>query len=56
MKFITNFGLYLIVFMTIWVVTLLFESNASFYSWIVAIAVSVSFALTNNRNKGKHDD
>ena len=56
MKFITNFCLCLIFFMTSWVVTLLFASNASFYPWIVAIAVSVSCALTNNRNKGKHDD
>ena len=56
MKFIGNFCLCLIFFMTSWVVTLLFASNASIYSWCAAIAVSVSYALFINRNKGKHDE
>ena len=56
MKFIGNFCLCLIGFMTIWVVTLIFASNASIYSWGATIAVSVSFALLNNQYKGKHDE
>ena len=56
MKFISNFFLYLIAFMATSVVTLSFVSNANIYSFGVAIAVSVSYALFNNKHKGKHDE
>ena len=55
MKFISDFCLCFIGFATIWVVTLLFASNASIYSWGAAIAVSAAGALIINRNEGKHD-
>ena len=56
MKFISNLFLCLIAFMATWVVTLLFVSNASIYSWGSAIAISVAYALISNRHDGKHDE
>ena len=56
MKFISNFCLCLIFFMTIWSVTLVFVSNASIYSWVAMIAVSVASALIINHYDGKHDE
>lgn len=56
MKFIINLYWCLIFFMTIWVVTLLFVSNASIYSWGAAIAVSIAYALISNQHGGKHDE
>ena len=56
MKFIGNLFLCLIAFMATWVVTLLFVSNASIYSWGAAIAVSVTYALISNQYDGKHDE
>ena len=57
MKFINNFSLYLIgIAIGLTIGSVLFESNVSIFTWLVAIAVSVSYALTNNRNKGKHDE
>ena len=44
MKFIENFCLCLIVFMTIWAVGMLFTSGASVYSWIVVILLAVVHA------------
>ena len=55
MKFIGNLCVCLIFFMTFWVVTLLFVSNASIYSWGAAIAVSAAGALIINHYDGKHD-
>lgn len=56
MKFIVNLCLYFAVFATIWVVTLLFVSNASIYSWGAAIAIYVAYALISNQYDGKHDE
>lgn len=56
MKFISNLYLCLIVFMTIWAVTLVFVSKASIYSWGASIAVSISCALIINHYDGKHDE
>ena len=56
MKFISNFYFGLIFFMIIWSGTLVFVNNASIYSWVAAIAVSVSCALIINHYDGKHDE
>ena len=56
MKFITDFCLYFAVYTTFWVVSTVFMSNASIYSWGAAIATSVSCALIINHYDGKHDE
>ena len=56
MKFIGNFCLCLIFFMTIWVVGMLFTSGASVYSWILVILLAATTTFTNDRNEGKHDE
>lgn len=56
MKFISNFCLYLIVIVTIWVASALFVSCASIVSWGLAIALAAVCALTNKTNGGKHDE
>ena len=56
MKFISNFCLYLIGVVTILVIGALFESNASFLTWVVLIGFGVVYALTNNHYHGKHDE
>ena len=55
MKFIRNFCLYFAGFVTIWSVTLVFMSNASVYSWIVAILLAIITALFSIHYDGKHD-
>ena len=55
MKFISNLLLYFAVFATFWVVSLVFVSNASIYSWIVAIGLAIVTALISNHYNGKHD-
>ena len=55
MKFISNFCLYLIGVVTILVIGALFESNASFLTWVVLIGFGVVYALINETHKGKHD-
>ena len=55
MKFITDFCLYFAVCATFWVVSTVFMSNASIYSWGAAIAVSIYCALIINHYNGKHD-
>ena len=56
MKFRTDFCLYFAVYTTFWVVSTVFVSNASIYSWIAAIAASASGALIINHYDGKHDE
>ena len=55
MKFISNFCLYFAVYATFWVVSTVFMSNASIYSWIVAILLAIVTALISNHYDGKHD-
>ena len=55
MKFIGNFCLYFAVYATFWVVTLVFVSNASIYSWVATIALSIITALISIHYDGKHD-
>ena len=55
MKFITGFCLYFAVYATFWVVSTVFMSNASIYSWIVAVLLAVITALISNHYDGKHD-
>ena len=55
MKFISNFCLYFAVYATFWVVSLVFMSNASIYSWIAAIGLAIITALISNHYDGKHD-
>ena len=56
MKFISNLLLYFAVFATFWVVSLVFVSNASIYSWLAVITLSIVTALISNHYDGKHDD
>ena len=56
MKFITDFCLYFAVYATFWVVSTVFMSNASIYSWIVAVLLAIITALIINHYDGKHDD
>ena len=56
MKFIGNFFLCLIFFMTIWSVALVFVGNADIYSWLAVIALSIVIALISNKYGGKHDE
>ena len=56
MKFIGNFCLCLIFFMTILVVGMLFTSGASVYSWIVVILLAVVHAYIIKLDIGKHDE
>lgn len=56
MKFISNLYLCLIVFMTIWSVTLVFMNNASIYSWGAVIGLAIVSALISNKYHGKHDE
>ena len=60
MKFITDFCLYFAVYATFWVVTLVFMSRASIYSWILAILLAILLAtaisLISNKYHGKHDE
>ena len=55
MKFITDFCLYFAVYATFWVVSTVFMSNASIYSWIVAVGLAIVTALISNHYDGKHD-
>ena len=55
MKFITDFCLYFAVYATFWVVSTVFMSNASIYSWIVAVLLAVVTALISNHYDGKND-
>ena len=55
MKFISDFCLYFAVYATFWVVSTVFMSNASIYSWIVAILLAIITALISNHYNGKHD-
>ena len=56
MKFISDLCLYFAIFATFWVVSLVFMSNASIYSWIAVIALSIVIALISNHYDSKHDD
>ena len=56
MKFISNFCLYFAVFATFWVVSTVFMSNASIYSWGAAIGLAIVTALIINHYDGKHDE
>lgn len=56
MKFITDFCLYLIWFVSFWVVTLVFVSNANIYSWVAVIGLAIVSALISNKYHGKHDE
>ena len=56
MKFISNLLLYFAVFATFWVVSLVFVSKASIYSWLAVITLSIATALISNHYHGKHDD
>ena len=55
MKFITDFCLYFAVYATFWVVSTVFMSNASIYSWGAAIGLAIVTALISNHYDGKHD-
>ena len=56
MKFITDFCLYLAVFTTFWVVTLVFMDKASIYSWLAVMELSIIATLISNKYGGKHDE
>ena len=56
MKFISNFCLYFAVFATFWVVSTVFMSNASIYSWVAVIGLAIVSALISNKYHGKHDE
>ena len=56
MKFISNFCLYLIWFVSIWTVTLVFMSNANIYSWGAVISLAIVTALISNKHHGKHEE
>ena len=56
MKFITDFCLYFAVYATFWVVSTVFMSNASIYSWGAAIGLAIVTALIINHYDGKHDE
>ena len=56
MKFISNFCLYFAVYATFWVVSTVFMSNASIYSWIVAVLLAIAISLISNKYHGKHDE
>ena len=56
MKFISDFCLYFAVFATFWVVTLVFMNNASIYSLVSVIALSIVITLISNHYDGKHDE
>ena len=57
MKFISNFCLYLIgIVIGLTTGSVLFESNVSIYSWIVAILLAIITALFSIHYDGKHDD
>ena len=55
MKFISNFLLYFAVYTTFWVVSTVFMSNASIYSWGAVIGPSIATALISNHYNSKHD-
>lgn len=55
MKFISNFCLYFAVYTTFWVVSTVFVSNASIYSWVAAILLAIVTALISNHYNSKHD-
>ena len=55
MKFISNFCLYFAVYSTFWVVSTVFMSNASVYSWGAAIGLAIVTALISDHYNGKHD-
>ena len=55
MKFITDFCLYFAGYATFWVVSTVFMSNASIYSWGAAIGLAIVTALIGNHYNGKHD-
>ncbi len=56
MKFISDFCLYFAVFATFWVVTLVFMSKASIYSWGAVIGLAIITALISNKYHVKHDE
>ena len=56
MKFISYFCLYFAVYATFWVVSTVFMSNVSIYSWIAAILVVIAISLISNKYHGKHDE
>ena len=56
MKFISDFCLYFAVFATFWVVSTVFMSNASIYSWGAVIGLAIVSALISNKYHGKHDE
>ena len=56
MKFITDFCLYFAVYATFWVVSTVFMSNASIYSWGAAVGLAIITALISNQQHGKHDE
>ena len=56
MKFISNFCLYFAVFATFWVVSTVFMSNASIYSWGAVVGPAIVTALISNHYGGKHDE
>ena len=55
MKFISDVCLYFAVYTTFWVVSTVFMSNASIYSWGAAIGLAIVTALIGNHYDGKHD-
>ena len=55
MKFITDFCLYFAVYATFWVVSTVFMSNASIYSWGAAILLAFITALFSIHYDGNHD-
>ena len=55
MKLITDFCLYFAAYTTFWVVSTVFMSNVSIYSWGAAIGLAIVTALISNHYNGKHD-
>ena len=56
MKFISIFWLYFAVYATFWVVSTVFMSNASIYSWGATIGLAIVTALISIHYDGKHDE
>ena len=56
MKFISDFCLYFSVYATFWVVSTVFMSNVSIYSWGAAIGLAIVTALISIHYDGKHDE
>ena len=56
MKFITDFCLYFAVYTTFWVVSTVFMSRATIYSWGAVVGLAIVITVISNKYHGKHDE